>query len=145
MCTSSRAGVASTISALQDRAMVAAIVAGQLGEQLAHIVAQIEMIDDELAGRTRQRIGSAVEPHAAAGADGSAPPPAGDAVAERREQRRRAALRERRAQLESLRAEAARFADSLRAERARLLRRVSELRRRSALAVVRAADATLPD
>jgi hypothetical protein len=137
--------VASTTSTLQDRAMVAAIVAGQLGEQLAHIVAQIEMIDDELAGRTRQRIGSAVEPHAAAGADGSAPPPAGDAVAERREQRRRAALRERGAQLESLRAEAARFADSLRAERARLLRRVSELRRRSALAVVRAADATLPD
>jgi hypothetical protein len=115
------------------------------GEQLAHIVAQIEMIDDELAGRTRQRIGSAVEPHAAAGADGSAPPPAGDAVAERREQRRRAALRERRGQLESLRAEAARFADSLRAERARRLRTVSELRRRSALAVVRAADATLPD
>jgi hypothetical protein len=125
--------VASTISALQDRAMVAAIVAGQLGEQLGHIVAQIEMIDDELAGRTRQRIGSAVEPHAAAGTDGSAPPPAGDAVAERR------------AQLESLRAEAARFADSLRGERARLLRRVSELQRRSALAVVRAADASLPD
>jgi hypothetical protein len=76
---SSRAGVASTISPLQDRAMVAAIVAGQLSEQLAQ------------------------------------------------------------------RADAARFADSLRAEHARLLRRVSDLQRRSALAVVRAADASLPD
>jgi hypothetical protein len=43
-----------------------------------------------------------------------------------------------------MRAEVARVADSLRAERARLLRRVSELQRRSALAPVPATDATLP-
>jgi hypothetical protein len=58
---------------------------------------------------------------------------------------RAVAVRERCAQLERLRADAARFADSLRAEQARLLRRVSDLQRRSALAVVRAADASLPD
>jgi hypothetical protein len=122
--TSSKTGAALTIAALQDRAMVAGIVAGQLGEQLAHIVAQIEMIDHELA---------------------KAAPSACDAVRERREQRRCAALRQRRAQLECMRVEAARFADCLRAERAGLLRRVIELQRRSALALVPAPDATLPD
>jgi hypothetical protein len=124
--------------------MVAGIVAGQLGEQLAHIVAQIEMVDDELAECTGRRLDSTVEPHARRGAHASTLRLAGDAVRERREQRRRAALRERRAQLECMRGEAARFADSVRAERARLLRRVSDLQRRSALALVPAADATLP-
>lgn len=129
------------IAALQDRAMVAGIVAGQLGEQLAHIVAQIEMVDDELAECTGRRLDSAVEPHARRGAHASTLRLVGDAVRERREQRRRAALREQRVQLECMRAEAARFADSLRAERARLLHRVSDLQRRAALAPVPATDA----
>jgi hypothetical protein len=123
VCTSSNPGAAPTIAALKDRAMVAGVVAGQLGEQLAHIVAQIEMIDDELAK----------------------PAPSNrDAVRERRERRRCAALRERRAHLECMRVEAARFADRLRVERAGLLRRATELQRRSALALVPAADATSP-
>jgi hypothetical protein len=44
--------------------MVAGIVAGQLGEQLAHIVAEIQLVDDELAGRAGRRIGCAIEPPA---------------------------------------------------------------------------------
>ena len=129
--TSPKPGAASTIAALRDRAMVAGVVAGQLGEQLAHIVAQIEMVDDELAQCTGQRLGSA-------------PRWAGDTVRERREQRRRDALGRQRAQLERMRVQTARFADSLRAERARLLLRASELQRRSALVVIPAADAVRP-